>query len=48
MIDNLGCSGKILEAEKLPNEMDVEYDATVWKALLSACRVNGVKLVLSK
>ncbi|WOH02636.1 hypothetical protein DCAR_0522025 [Daucus carota subsp. sativus] len=42
MIDLLGRSGKMLEAEKLLDEMDVEPDATVWKALLSACRVHGV------
>ncbi|KAG8391775.1 hypothetical protein BUALT_Bualt01G0222000 [Buddleja alternifolia] len=41
MIDLLGRSGKMQEAEKLLNEMTVEPDATVWKALLSACRVHG-------
>ncbi|XP_071717734.1 pentatricopeptide repeat-containing protein At2g03880, mitochondrial-like [Rutidosis leptorrhynchoides] len=41
MIDLLGRSGKINEAEKLLNEMVVPPDATVWKALLSACRVHG-------
>lgn len=41
MIDLLGRSGKLVEAEKLLNQMDVEPDATVWKALLAACRVQG-------
>ncbi|XP_011628407.1 pentatricopeptide repeat-containing protein At4g21065 [Amborella trichopoda] len=41
MIDMLGRAGKIQEAESLLNEMSVEPDATVWKALLSACRVHG-------
>ena len=39
MFDLLGCCGK-LEAEKLPDQMDVEPDATVWRALLSACSVQ--------
>lgn len=41
MIDLLGRSGKIEEAEKLLSEMDVEPDATVWTSLLSACRKHG-------
>ncbi|KAH6779838.1 Tetratricopeptide repeat superfamily protein [Perilla frutescens var. hirtella] len=41
MIDLLGRSGKIEEAEKLLSEMDVEPDATVWKSMLSACRKHG-------
>ncbi|XP_024992061.1 putative pentatricopeptide repeat-containing protein At5g52630 [Cynara cardunculus var. scolymus] len=41
MIDLLGRSGKIHEAEELLNEMVIEPDATVWKALLSACRIHG-------
>ncbi|XVF33390.1 hypothetical protein REPUB_Repub17cG0164400 [Reevesia pubescens] len=41
MIDLLGRSGKLVEAETLLNQMDVEPDATVWKALLAACRVHG-------
>ncbi|KAK2983971.1 hypothetical protein RJ640_027296 [Escallonia rubra] len=40
MIDLLGRSGKMKEAEELLNEMVVEPDATVWKALLAACRVH--------
>lgn len=42
MIDLLGRSGKMREAEELLDEMDVEPDATVWKALLAACRVHGI------
>lgn len=41
MIDLLGRSGKLDEAEELLNRMDVEPDAAVWKAILSACRVHG-------
>ncbi|KAE8649760.1 pentatricopeptide repeat-containing protein At2g03880, mitochondrial isoform X1 [Cucumis sativus] len=41
MIDLLGRAGKINEAEHLLNRMDVEPDATIWKSLLSACRVHG-------
>ncbi|KAL7238809.1 hypothetical protein ACSBR2_004832 [Camellia fascicularis] len=41
IIDLLGRSGKMNEAKELLNQMDVEPDATVWKALLSACRVHG-------
>ncbi|XP_022757221.1 pentatricopeptide repeat-containing protein At2g03880, mitochondrial [Durio zibethinus] len=41
MIDLLGRSGKLVEAETLLYQMDVEPDATVWKALLAACRVHG-------
>ncbi|XVE73913.1 hypothetical protein DITRI_Ditri11bG0156800 [Diplodiscus trichospermus] len=40
MIDLLGRAGKLVEAEKLLNQMDVEPDAAVWKALLAACRVH--------
>lgn len=40
MIDLLGRTGKMYEAEKLLNEMTVEPDATVWKAILAACRVH--------
>ncbi|CAK9159531.1 unnamed protein product [Ilex paraguariensis] len=34
-IDLLGCSGKMREAKELLNEMVVEPDAIVWKALLA-------------
>ncbi|KAK6918423.1 DYW domain [Dillenia turbinata] len=40
MIDLLGRSGKLDEAKELLNEMVVEPDQTVWKALLGACRVH--------
>lgn len=41
MIDLLGRSGKIEEAEKLLNKMDVAPDSTIWKSLLSSCRKHG-------
>lgn len=41
MIDLLGRSGKLIEAKALLDQMVGEPDATVWKALLSACRVHG-------
>nr|GMD71615.1 pentatricopeptide repeat-containing protein At4g21065 [Ipomoea batatas] len=41
MIDLLGRSGKMQEAMELLSKMEVEPDATVWKALLSACGVHG-------
>lgn len=41
MIDLFGRSGKLNEAEALLNQMAVEPDGTVWKALLAACRVHG-------
>lgn len=41
IIDLLGRSGKLNEAKELLEQMVVEPDATVWKALLSACRVHG-------
>lgn len=41
MIDLLGRSGKLNEAEKLLNQMVVEPDAAVWKSLLAACRIHG-------
>ncbi|CAH9116833.1 unnamed protein product [Cuscuta europaea] len=42
MIDLLGRSGKMQEAmELLTTGKDLELDATVWKALLSACGVHG-------
>ncbi|KAL0379573.1 UNVERIFIED_CONTAM: Pentatricopeptide repeat-containing protein [Sesamum angustifolium] len=40
MIDLLGRAGKIQEAELL-NKMEVLPDASVWKALLAACRIHG-------
>ncbi|XP_015888602.1 pentatricopeptide repeat-containing protein At2g03880, mitochondrial [Ziziphus jujuba] len=41
MIDLLGRSGKLNEAEELLNQMVMEPDTTVWKALLAACRKHG-------
>ncbi|XP_050237077.1 pentatricopeptide repeat-containing protein At4g21065 [Mercurialis annua] len=41
MIDLYGRSGKLSEAKELLNQMVVEPDATVWKALLAACRAHG-------
>ncbi|XP_015950647.1 pentatricopeptide repeat-containing protein At2g03880, mitochondrial [Arachis duranensis] len=41
MIDLFGRSGKLDKARDLLDKMDVEPDATVWKALLAACRVHG-------
>jgi len=41
MIDLFGRSGKLGEAKEILNQMDVKPDATVWKALLAACRVHG-------
>ncbi|KAK7340183.1 hypothetical protein VNO77_20879 [Canavalia gladiata] len=41
MIDLFGRSGKLTEAKEILNQMDVKPDATVWKALLAACRVHG-------
>ncbi|KAF7836304.1 pentatricopeptide repeat-containing protein [Senna tora] len=41
MIDLYGRSGKLNEAKELLNQMDVKPDATVWKALLAACRMHG-------
>ncbi|XP_047324839.1 putative pentatricopeptide repeat-containing protein At5g52630 [Impatiens glandulifera] len=41
MIDLLGRCGKLNEAEELLNQMDVEPDSTIWKALLGASRVYG-------
>lgn len=41
MIDLFGRSGKLHEAKELLNQMNVKPDATVWKALLGACRVHG-------
>ncbi|KAJ7962323.1 Pentatricopeptide repeat-containing protein [Quillaja saponaria] len=41
MIDLLGRSGQLKEAKELLDQMDVKPDATVWKAILAACRVHG-------
>ncbi|XP_051145972.1 pentatricopeptide repeat-containing protein At4g21065 [Andrographis paniculata] len=41
MIDLFGRAGRMKETEHLFKEMDFKPDATVWKALLSACRMHG-------
>eukprot|EP01018_Ginkgo_biloba_P018552 Gb_27282 [translate_table: standard] len=41
MVDLLGRSGHLDEAEKLISEMPYEPNAVVWKALLGACRIHG-------
>ncbi|CAK9137025.1 unnamed protein product [Ilex paraguariensis] len=44
-IDLLGCSGKMREAKELLNEMVVEPDAIVWKALLAGMYTHVSPLV---
>ncbi|KAG2258794.1 hypothetical protein Bca52824_078088 [Brassica carinata] len=41
MIDLYGRSGDFAKAEELLNQMEVEPDATVWKAILAASRKHG-------
>ncbi|KAK1436648.1 hypothetical protein QVD17_02430 [Tagetes erecta] len=41
MVDILGRSGRILEAQKLINEMPMEPDSVIWSAMLGACRKHG-------
>ncbi|KAL1219184.1 Pentatricopeptide repeat-containing protein [Cardamine amara subsp. amara] len=41
MIDLFGRSGDFVKAKELLNEMEVEPDATVWKAILAASRKHG-------
>ncbi|XVE56951.1 hypothetical protein DITRI_Ditri04bG0052400 [Diplodiscus trichospermus] len=41
MVDILGRSGKLREAEKFINDLSVEPDAFIWRTLLSACKVHG-------
>lgn len=41
MVDILGRAGRILDAEKLINEMPMEPDPVVWSTLLAACRKHG-------
>ena len=41
MVDLLGRSGYLDEAEDLVNNMPIEPNASVWGALLGACRVHG-------
>ncbi|KAJ0579972.1 putative tetratricopeptide-like helical domain superfamily, DYW domain-containing protein [Helianthus annuus] len=41
MVDILGRSGGILQAQKLINEMPMEPDSVIWSAMLGACRKHG-------
>ncbi|KAG2324657.1 hypothetical protein Bca52824_007385 [Brassica carinata] len=41
MVDLYGRSGDFTKAEELLNQMEVEPDATVWKAILAASRKHG-------
>eukprot|EP01018_Ginkgo_biloba_P013991 Gb_31794 [translate_table: standard] len=41
MIDLLGRAGRLDEAEVIINNMPFETDASVWGALLGACRIHG-------
>eukprot|EP01018_Ginkgo_biloba_P006326 Gb_17177 [translate_table: standard] len=45
MVDLLGRSGRLDEAEDFINKMPIKPDGTVWRCLLSACRIhNNVEL----
>ncbi|KAG7954874.1 hypothetical protein I3843_11G042900 [Carya illinoinensis] len=41
MIDLLGRSGRLKEAESFINDMPIKPDALVWGTLLAACKVHG-------
>lgn len=41
MVDLLGRSGRLKEAEKFIKNMPIEPDALVWGTLLAACKVHG-------
>ncbi|CAI9283308.1 unnamed protein product [Lactuca saligna] len=41
MVDILGRSGRILDAQKLINEMPMEPDSVIWSSMLGACRKHG-------
>ncbi|KAJ9560184.1 LOW QUALITY PROTEIN: hypothetical protein OSB04_005344 [Centaurea solstitialis] len=41
MVDALGRSGRLKEAERFINSMAIEPDALVWGTLLAACKVHG-------
>eukprot|EP01018_Ginkgo_biloba_P000568 Gb_34520 [translate_table: standard] len=41
MVDLLGRAGHLEKAEDLINNMPIEPNATVWGALLGACRIHG-------
>ncbi|KAI3802447.1 hypothetical protein L1987_30579 [Smallanthus sonchifolius] len=41
MVDILGRSGRILQAQKLINKMPMEPDSVIWSAMLGACRKHS-------
>ncbi|TKY66202.1 Pentatricopeptide repeat-containing protein [Spatholobus suberectus] len=41
LVDLLGRSGRLREAESFINKMPVEPDALIWGTLLAACKVHG-------
>lgn len=41
MVDLLGRSGRLKEAERFINGMTIEPDALIWGILLAACKVHG-------
>ncbi|XLS50344.1 hypothetical protein HN51_011021 [Arachis hypogaea] len=41
IVDVLGRSGRVREAESFINEMPIEADALIWETLLAACKVHG-------
>ncbi|KAJ4971966.1 hypothetical protein NE237_005065 [Protea cynaroides] len=41
IIDLLGRSGKMNEVKELLNQLTIKPDATIWKAVLAACRIHG-------
>ena len=41
MVDLLGRSGRLKEAERFINNMPIEPDALLWGILLAACKVHG-------
>ncbi|KAJ4824214.1 hypothetical protein Tsubulata_013073 [Turnera subulata] len=41
MVDLLGRSGRLREAEKLINSMPIEPDGFIWATLLASCKVHG-------
>eukprot|EP01018_Ginkgo_biloba_P012923 Gb_21951 [translate_table: standard] len=40
MVDLLGRAGQLDEAQEIINKMPIEPDASVWRCLLSACRIH--------
>jgi pentatricopeptide repeat protein len=41
MVDALGRSGRLREAESFINNMHIKPDALVWGTLLAACKIHG-------